>query len=372
MSNVYDIDRKRRHAEQRAVEASAWIAKLDQGLDDAEADALRAWMRADARNQAELLEMARMWDQMDALARLSELFPRAADASPAAPRRGRYRTARYRIAIAAAGAVVLAGLATIPTITDSSETATAPDLDFDVAAHETAIGSVSTIELSDRSAITLNTNSRAVVRFAQRQRVVKLERGELHIDVAHDPTRPLSVIAGRHVVQAVGTAFSVRLDASQAVEVLVVDGRVRVHVDEQGPASPGAVEPRSFLLAEGERVVLNADSEVVETLAADEVEVELSWRNGHLIFRGESLAAAVAEVGRYTTARFVIVDEDLRQVRVAGLFKRGDVAGFLSTLEANFDIVHARAGDETILLSTGGSSSGSPSPSLPASAAAAR
>ena len=48
-------------------------------------------------------------------------------------------------------------------------------------------------------------------------------------------------------------------------------------------------------------------------------------------------------MGRYTTARFVIVDEDLRQVRVAGLFKRGDVAGFLSTLEANFDIVHARA-----------------------------
>lgn len=76
MSNVYDIDRTRRRREQRAVEASTWVAKMDKGLGDAEADALRAWMRADARNEAELLEMARMWDSMDALALLSEVFPR--------------------------------------------------------------------------------------------------------------------------------------------------------------------------------------------------------------------------------------------------------------------------------------------------------
>ena len=78
MSNVYDIDRTRRRREQRAVEASTWIARMDKGLGDAEAEALRAWLRADAGNRAELLEMARMWDQMDALALLSEAFPRNA------------------------------------------------------------------------------------------------------------------------------------------------------------------------------------------------------------------------------------------------------------------------------------------------------
>lgn len=78
MSNVYDIDHTRRRREQRAVEASTWIARLDNGLGDAEAEALRAWMRADARNQSEILEMARVWDNMDALALLSEVFPRKA------------------------------------------------------------------------------------------------------------------------------------------------------------------------------------------------------------------------------------------------------------------------------------------------------
>ena len=205
--------------------------------------------------------------------------------------------------------------------------------------------------------ITLNTNSRAVVSFGERRRVVKLELGEMHIDVAQDPTRPLSVIAGGRIVQAVGTAFSVKVDASQRVEVLVDDGRVQVGVHEQGTADIGRVESlvdfdgQWFLVAQGERVVLNADSETVEALEPEEMEVHLSWRNGNLIFRGESLAAAVAEVGRYTPVEFVIEDEELQQVRVAGLFKAGDVAGFLSSLEANFDIVHRRADDETIRLS---------------------
>lgn len=106
-----------------------------------------------------------------------------------------------------------------------------------------------------------------------------------------------------------------------------------------------------FLIAQAERVVLNSGEEAVEVLEPEEIEVQLSWRNGNLIFRGESLATAVAEVGRYTSVEFVIEDEELRRIRVAGLFKAGDVSGFLSSLEANFDIVYERADDATILLS---------------------
>ena len=74
-------------------------------------------------------------------------------------------------------------------------------------------------------------------------------------------------------------------------------------------------------------------------LEPEEIEVQLSWRSGNLIFRGESLATAVYEVGRYTSVEFVIKMRNCDGVRVAGLFKTGDVSGFLSSLEANFDIV---------------------------------
>ena len=365
MSNLYQIDQESKRSEQRTLEASAWIAKMDKGLSEADADQLLAWMRAAPKNQAELLEMARMWDKMDALARLSEVFPHVSQASPSIARRK-----RRLVAIAASFAVVLTALVMTDLDRYFDERAADPSLTSDVAAYETAIGGVSTIKLSDGSLITLNTDSRAVVSYNERQRVMRLERGEMHVDVAHDPTRPLSVVAGGHIVQAVGTAFSVKIDASQRVEVLVADGRVQVGVhapdtvDAPDTAEWGQRESssdaddQSFFVAQGERVVLNADSKTVEAMEPEEIEVHLSWRNGNLIFRGEPLAVAVAEVSRYTPVEFVIEDENLQQVRVAGLFKAGDVAGFLSSIQANFDIVYERADDQTIVLSAERSRSG--------------
>ena len=352
MNNIYQLHQERKDAEQRAVQASAWIAKMDRGLADGDADALSAWMRADPRNEAELLEMARMWDKMDALARLSEVFPHASEAG-STPARSMGR----RMAMAASFVAVAAGFVIAAAIMNLYEDDPPPSSASDVAAYETAIGGISTIELLDGSLVTLNTNSRAVVSFGERQRILQLKRGEMHVDVAHDPTRPLSVVAGGRIVRAVGTAFSVKIDAAQRVEVLVAEGRVQVGAHEQGAADIGQAEllgdfaGQSFLVAQGQRAVLSADSEKVEVLEPEEVEVHLSWRNGNLIFRGESLAAVVAEVGRYTPVEFVIEDENLQQVRVAGLFKAGDVAGFLSSLEANFNIMHQRADDETIHLS---------------------
>ena len=48
----------------------------------------------------------------------------------------------------------------------------------------------------------------------------------------------------------------------------------------------------------------------------------------------------------------MLLDEKLEKIRVAGLFKAGDVAGFLSSLEANFDIAYERTDQNTIELSS--------------------
>lgn len=352
MNNIYRFDRERKEDDQHVLEASEWIARMDKGLANADAEALLAWMRADSRNEEQLLKMARVWDKMDALARLSELFPHPSGTGAVSVR----RMSRLS-AIAASFIVVISGFVMTAAIMNPGNEAPSPTLASAVAAYETAIGGISTIELPDGSLLTLNTNTRVVVSFDEMRRIVQLKRGEMHIDVAHDPTRPLSVVAAGRIVQAVGTAFSVNIDAARRVEVLVDDGRVQVGVLEQGASEAGqgvtlgSIEGQSLLIAQGERVLLNAGDEDVEALEPEEVEVQLSWLNGNLIFRGESLETAVAEVGRYTAVEFVITDEALEQVRVAGLFKAGDVAGFLSTLEANFDIVYQRADDETILLS---------------------
>ena len=351
MSNVHSIEKRRTLQDQRAIVASEWAAKIDRGLSDDEAEALAAWVRADPENEAELLKMARLWDRMDSLARLSDMFPHAANSSAK-----RSRAPVYRVGSFAAAFVGIAGILILGTLL-RQQSLQPPGDNFGLTAYETAVGSVSTVDLQDGSQITMNTASRVSVKFSQQQRQVQLERGEMHIKVARDPARPLTVVAAGRTIEAIGTAFSVRVDSAQrVVEVLVDEGRVQVGLHDPVGADPLSTEKQRpdnlqrIFVAQSERVILNDGEELVEVLELEDIDAHLSWRDGNLIFRGEPLSEAIAEVSRYTQLDIVIADERLKAVRIAGLFKAGDVAGFLSSLGANFDIAYEYGDDEIILL----------------------
>ena len=349
MKNVYELPNQAQHYD----EASAWIAKLDTGLSAKEAEALRYWMAADSDNTAALFRMAKLWDKMDTMSRLADVFPHPA------PR----QRARASVWWAAAASLLVAVLAGLWGLSSSPrlDWVTGPGREMtsaDGGVYETAVGAHSTVELSDGTRITLNTNSRVQVNFDDRQRLIVLEQGEIHVEVAHDKSRPLSVIAGGHLVQTVSTKFTIKIDSAQQIELIVTEGRVRVGVRPPLPANadvaetlvPAVSSNYTLSVAQGERVVLGSPHEEIEKLTPDDIEVRLSWRDGNLIFRGESLGNAVAEISRYTTVEFVFLNDDLEKVQVAGFFKAGDVAGFLDTLKANFDVAYERIDDETILL----------------------
>jgi transmembrane sensor len=114
--------------------------------------------------------------------------------------------------------------------------------------------------------------------------------------------------------------------------------------------------PLSVLVAAGQEVVIDSTDDaleavVTEAIDSDEIAVKLSWREGNLIFRGESLEDAVLEIGRYTAVQFVFLDEESKKVRVAGLFKAGDVDGLLTALRQNFNISYEWVADDKIVLS---------------------
>ena len=69
-----------------------------------------------------------------------------------------------------------------------------------------------------------------------------------------------------------------------------------------------------------------------------------------LIFEGEPLSIALAEISRYTTSDFEIIDSELADINVAGYFKAGDIDGLLLSLQSNFDINFSKTADGTILL----------------------
>ncbi|WP_027670386.1 FecR family protein [Rheinheimera baltica] len=359
MSNIHPIhlQSKRQQAvldEQRLEQACDWIAKLDRTLTPADTQALQQWLASSAQNRTTLLEVAALWDKMDTLQRLSDLFPQT-EKKPAS----HWQT--WALAASVATVFLLATFWFRPEHM-MQDPASTPTVMASQSSYQTRVGETTTIELPDKSKLVLNTNSFVVVKYSAKARIIELQRGEIMIDVAHDTSRPLSVVAAGKIIQAVGTAFNVDV-RSNHVKLMVTDGKVLVETalaeviqDEQRLAKRLPVS--AMAISKGERVDLDASGqreEKVHKVDPVDIAASLSWRTGNLIFRGETLADAVAEISRYTDIQFELADDaKLNDIHVAGMFKTGDVNGLLEVFKTNFNISHERLGSDKVLLKFAG------------------
>jgi transmembrane sensor len=163
------------------------------------------------------------------------------------------------------------------------------------------------------------------------------------------------VLAGDRVVQAVGTAFNIEIKPGREIELVVIEGSVRVGEQstlvnmEQNNVQ--IVLPRSAeVVTAGQELVMGKEAKQARPINDAEIQVKLSWQKGNLIFRGEPLADVVKEVERYTGVEFVFLNENLKEAHVSGFFKAGDVEGMLAVLKENFSIEFQRESENRVLL----------------------
>ena len=260
----------------------------------------------------------------------------------------------------------------------------------------TAIGEVLSQPLADGTILNINTDSQVQVDYSESVRKIRLLRGEAHFAVAHNKTWPFEVYAGKGRVKAVGTAFSVQL-SDDMVEVLVSEGRVDlaavVHntMLDAGVVDSAMVDDAmaSSVISDHEKIqqakiytpVLetigsldvgqqarfynraltangnSVDAEAVkslikqiDTFANEELERRLAWRSGYLVFAGEPLEQVVEEINRYTPMQVEISDAALRNIKIGGRFKVGELDAMLSVFETSFSIRVSRLDDQSIQL----------------------
>lgn len=207
----------------------------------------------------------------------------------------------------------------------------------------TATGQRRDVVLSDGSKITLNTASLVEVRYSPERRDVRLLQGQAMFHVAKNPDRPFVVSAGSRQVTALGTAFDVLLRPDGQVQVLLVEGRVRVDpVQRQGLEKILPALARTDL-APGQQLVTEGPGRV-EVAAAD-VERETAWNRGVLIFRNDDVDSAVKEVNRYTAVQLVVDDPGVARLKISGIFPTASRDDFLAALETLYPVrVHPEQG----------------------------
>jgi transmembrane sensor len=212
--------------------------------------------------------------------------------------------------------------------------------------YQTALGERTDVTLSDGSVVTLNTQSRMVVNYTAGRREVTLVAGQALFQVAKNAARPFVVTAGSRQVTALGTAFDVRLDPRE-VKVTLLEGKVKVEAAKGSLWRALPMGERD--LTPGQQLVASNSSPAVRVAVAN-VATETSWRQGVLVFNDTPLAAAVAEMNRYSPDPISVGDEALRNLRINGRFRTNEPGAFLNAVVAYFPIEAQRTpGGETVL-----------------------
>ena len=362
VSQLFSHDDKQAENNPTQELACLWISRMDRGLTTSEQEQLIAWCNQHTQHKSALLEMASFWDDLSVLNELSDLFPLAQV-------KVRHKRNRFS-AFALAASIAIVAIIGTNTLVNESFLPYLPSLNEQTLTQnhslKTKVGEQSIFTLKDGSQIQLNTNSLIHVAYSPNHRLLTLVQGEARFDVSQDKERPFTVKVGKKSFTALGTIFNVQKKKNQVMELVVTEGKVLIteastsidSIKETLTQARVSIIPNTLavtLVVSGEKATIseneaNTQTSPIEKVSLNQIHRDLAWQQGMLIFEGEPLSNALAEISRYTTSNFEIVDIELSNITVAGYFKAGDIDGLLASLQSNFGINYSKKTNGTILL----------------------
>ncbi len=316
--------------------AARWTVRLDDGpLSSADQHELNTWLAAAPAHREALASHRQSWQ--DAAPALRALAAYAPDVTHVAPPPRRRRRAPWFLA----GAGLAAALACVVVLW------VVPQMRYTQTVSTVALQR-STLTLRDGSRAELNARTQLSTDFRGDRRQVRLARGEALFTVAKDPAHPFRVETPAGLIEVTGTTFNVRLTASGATEVTLLEGSVAVdlgsRIPETGNHKPetgtldtadssqnspvsGILNPVS--LSPGQQ--FNTAHATVRTLTPAEIENTIAWRDGRLMLNGMTLTEAAERLSAYHGLTITVAPQ-IADVKLGGSYPLDDLQGFFQVL----------------------------------------
>lgn len=293
-------------------DAATWLWRLDRGLSAEEQDQFFDWLAADPANADDLQRMRADWQRLDSLShwRAEHSPPNPDLLAPAAPRQRfwPWRTLPLGLAAALAVGFIWWGIGPGSQTSDLTEVAA-------VEPRQT---------LPDASVAKLDEGTVIAINFTETERRVSLQSGRAFFIVESNPDRPFIVETNGIDVQAVGTAFEVRLREGRT-EVFVAEGIVDVSQPDNDASAAATLRLKDACswLPGSENIP------VVMTLSDDEARSRLSWQHGMMTFEDVPLGDIVTELNWLNQTQVVLMDPALAESRFSGTIRSENVEGFV-------------------------------------------
>lgn len=305
-------------------EAVAWVIRLQNAdLSQEEQQAFDAWQTRSSAHRLMFQEVVAVWNS-------PELHAAGIMAVEPAPVFSTAKsTQRRRCSIVAAACIALLVIAA-----DFLDLATRWQSDY-----QTGAGERRTVELPDRSIVTLNTQSAIALSFDGTVRRVRLLSGEAFFTVQYDAARSFLVEGTEATVRAVGTAFVVRADPG-GDRVTVLEGTVEV--GEKGSADSPAI------VMAGSRIDMK-QGDPGRPYAIDAPSA-FAWLRGRLVVNGVSFAQVLEELRRYHPGTIILLNQHVGETNVTGTYNVDDPVAALELLVKTVPVSMIGLTDRLVLL----------------------
>lgn len=188
-------------------------------------------------------------------------------------------------------------------------------------------GSHTSIVLADGSKVWINSGSklRFPSSFAPEERRIKVE-GEIYIEVAKDTSRPFYVETPQLTINVLGTKFNVSAYADDALQsVVLVEGKVIVKANFN----------EDFVLLPNQRFKLSGGISSIDDVNAYDY---ISWKDGVLQFRGETMKYIIQRLSRYYNVTITCTPEVAQKCTIGKLILFDDIEQVMKTFSLLYDV----------------------------------
>ena len=200
-------------------------------------------------------------------------------------------------------------------------------------------GQKSKIFLPDGSNVWLNAESTLsyLPNFTDSDRLISL-KGEAYFEVAKDLDRPFRVHCDGLTITALGTAFNVSVYQDEQYPVIaLVEGKVKVNSFSE-----------SVVLNPGELCILDRDNYKLDKAKAD-LNNLISWKDGTLVFDGESIEKTMSKLERWFGVDITVVGNDHRNPKYYGTFKNESLKNILESMRFGRQFNYTIKGKDVII-----------------------
>lgn len=335
-------------------EAAKWLVRLQEDASPRTHGAFSAWARQSPLHIREFLMVRAVWEDMDCLhhapvdtTRLdgdpddapSNVIPFQRLAGPLAtddrlptamhPKPTTAQPSRY-------GGIFAAGLAAIATLLLASDAEIGGASRTKRVEYVTDIGERRTLGLESGTEVDMNTDSHLIVEPNPAAPRIRLVRGEAVFRFPSGSKDELRMPGSEATVSGENAEIAIR-EHLDRVTVMVIAGEIRL-TDSNHARSTLDTHLRSWRVGAAHEATVwrtRGGAQIfVRAIPASVILQRISWRNGILIFRGESLAEVAAEFNRYNKIKIVVADESLSRARIGGSFKAYDADAFVEAVSS--------------------------------------